>query len=63
MTDWESVLNYIFENSLIPDIILAIFYLIAFWLSFSQVYLKSYRILRKNLKLKKMEIDLILCQV
>ena len=48
MTDWESVLNYIFENSLIPDIILAIFYLIAFWLSFSQVYLKSYRILRKK---------------
>ena len=48
MTDWESVLNYVFENSLIPDIILAIFYLIAFWLSFSQVYLKSYRILRKK---------------
>ena len=48
MTNWESVLNYIFENSLIPDIILAIFYLIAFWLSFSQVYLKSYRILRKK---------------
>ena len=48
MTDWESVLNYIFENSLIPDIILAIFYLIAFWQSFSQVYLKSYRILRKK---------------
>ena len=48
MTDWEPVLNYIFENSLIPDIILAIFYLIAFWLSFSQVYLKSYRILRKK---------------
>ena len=48
MTDWESVLNYIFENSLILDIILAIFYLIAFWLSFSQVYLKSYRILRKK---------------
>lgn len=48
MTDWESVLNYIFENSLISDIILAIFYLIAFWLSFSQVYLKSYRILRKK---------------
>lgn len=48
MTDWESVLNYMFENSLIPDIILAIFYLIAFWLSFSQVYLKSYRILRKK---------------
>ena len=48
MTDWESVLNYIFENSLISDIILAIFYLIAFWLSFSQVYLKSYKILRKK---------------
>lgn len=48
MTDWEPVLNYIFENSLIPDIILAIFYLIAFWLSFSQVYLKSYKILRKK---------------
>ena len=48
MTDWESVLNYIFENSLISDIILAIFYLIAFWLSFGQVYLKSYRILRKK---------------
>ena len=48
MTDWEPVLNYIFENSLILDIILAIFYLIAFWLSFSQVYLKSYRILRKK---------------
>ena len=48
MTDWEPALNYIFENSLIPDIILAIFYLIAFWLSFSQVYLKSYRILRKK---------------
>ena len=48
MTDWESVLNYIFENSLIPDIILAIFYLIAFWLSFSQVYIKSYKILRKK---------------
>ena len=48
MTDWESVLNYIFENSLISDIILAIFYLIAFWLSFNQVYLKSYRILRKK---------------
>ena len=48
MTDWEPVLNYIFENSLILDIILAIFYLITFWLSFSQVYLKSYRILRKK---------------
>ena len=48
MIDWESVLNYIFENSLIFDIILAIFYLIAFWLSFSQVYLKSYKILRKK---------------
>ena len=48
MIDWESVLNYIFENSLIFDIILAIFYLITFWLSFSQVYLKSYRILRKK---------------
>ena len=48
MTNWESVLNYIFENSLIPDIILAIFYLIAFWLSFSQVYIKSYKILRKK---------------
>ena len=48
MTDWEPVLNYIFENSLILDIILAIFYLITFWLSFSQVYLKSYSILRKN---------------
>lgn len=48
MIDWESVLNYIFENSLIFDIILAIFYLIAFWLSFGQVYLKSYRILRKK---------------
>ena len=48
MTNWESVLNYIFENSLILDIILAIFYLITFWLSFSQVYLKSYRILRKK---------------
>ena len=48
MTDWESVLNYIFENSLISDIILTIFYLIAFWLSFNQVYLKSYRILRKK---------------
>ena len=48
MTDWESVLNYIFENSLIPDIILAIFYLIAFWLSFIQVYIKSYKILRKK---------------
>ena len=35
MTDWEPVLNYIFENSLILDIILAIFYLITFWLSFS----------------------------
>ena len=48
MTDWESVLNYIFENSLIPDIILAIFYLIAFWLSFSQEYIKSYKTLRKK---------------
>lgn len=48
MTDWESVLNYIFENSLISDIILAIFYLIAFWLSFSHVYIKSYKILRKK---------------
>lgn len=48
MTDWESVLNYIFENSLILDIILAIFYLITFWLSFSQVYIKSYKILRKK---------------
>ena len=48
MTDWESVLNYIFENSLILDIILAIFYLIAFWLSFSHVYIKSYKILRKK---------------
>ena len=48
MTNWESVLNYIFENSLILDIILAIFYLIAFWLSFSQVYIKSYKILRKK---------------
>ena len=48
MTDWESVLNYIFENSLIPDIILAIFYLIAFWLSFIQVYITSYKILRKK---------------
>lgn len=48
MIDWESVLNYIFENSLIFDIILAIFYLITFWLSFNQVYLKSYRILRKK---------------
>ena len=48
MTNWESVLNYIFENSLILDIILAIFYLITFWLSFSQVYIKSYKILRKK---------------
>ena len=48
MTDWESVLNYIFENSLILDIILVIFYLIAFWLSFSHVYIKSYKILRKK---------------
>ncbi len=48
MTNWESVLNYIFENSLILDIILAIFYLIVFWLSFSQVYIKSYKILRKK---------------
>lgn len=48
MTNWESVLNYIFENSLIPDIILAIFYLITFWLSFSHVYIKSYKILRKK---------------
>ena len=48
MTDWESVLNYIFENSLILDIILAIFYLITFWLSFSQVYIKSYKILRNK---------------
>ena len=48
MTNWESILNYIFENSLILDIILAIFYLIAFWLSFSQVYIKSYKILRKK---------------
>lgn len=48
MTNWESVLNYIFENSLILDIILAIFYLIAFWLSFSHVYIKSYKILRKK---------------
>lgn len=48
MTNWESVLNYIFENSLILDIILAIFYLITFWLSFSHVYIKSYKILRKK---------------
>ena len=48
MTDWESVLNYIFENSLILDIILVIFYLIAFWLSFSHVYIKSYKILRNK---------------
>ena len=48
MTNWESVLNYIFENSLILDIVLAIFYLITFWLSFSQVYIKSYKILRKK---------------
>ena len=48
MTNRESVLNYIFENSLILDIILAIFYLITFWLSFSQVYIKSYKILRKK---------------
>ena len=48
MTNWEPVLNYIFENSLILDIILAIFYLITFWLSFSQVYIKSYKILRKK---------------
>ena len=48
MTNWESVLNYIFENSLILDIILAIFYLITFWLSFSQVYIKAYKILRKK---------------
>ena len=48
MTNWESVLNYIFENSLILDSILAIFYLITFWLSFSQVYIKSYKILRKK---------------
>lgn len=48
MIDWESVLNYIFENSLIFDIILAIFYLITFWLSFSHVYIKSYKILRKK---------------
>ena len=52
MTDWESVLNYIFENSLISDIILAIFYLIAFWLSFNQVYLKSYRIYFSMLRIK-----------
>ena len=48
MINWESVLNYIFENSLILDIILAIFYLITFWLSFSHVYIKSYKILRKK---------------
>lgn len=48
MTNWELVLNYIFENSLILDIILAIFYLITFWLSFSHVYIKSYKILRKK---------------
>ena len=48
MTNLEPIIHYILKNNLIPDIILAIFYLITFLLSLSRVYLKSYRILRKK---------------
>lgn len=48
MTNLEPIIRYILKNNLIPDIILAIFYLITFLLSLSRVYLKSYRILRKK---------------
>lgn len=48
MINWESVGNYILGNSLILDIILAVFYLIIFWLSFNRVYLKSYKILKNK---------------
>lgn len=48
MINLESIIHYILKNNLIPDIILAIFYLITFLLSLSRVYLKSYRILRKK---------------
>lgn len=48
MINLESIIRYILKNNLIPDIILAIFYLITFLLSLSRVYLKSYRILRKK---------------
>ena len=48
MINLESIIRYILKNNLILDIILAIFYLITFWLSFSHVYIKSYKILRKK---------------
>lgn len=48
MISLESIINYVLKNNLIPDIILAIFYLIIFGLSFDRVYLRSYKILRKK---------------
>lgn len=48
MISLESIINYVLKNNLIPDIILAIFYLIIFGLSINKVYLKSYKILRKK---------------
>lgn len=48
MISLESIINYVLKNNLIPDIILAIFYLIIFGLSFDKVYLRSYKILRKK---------------
>lgn len=48
MISLESIINYVLKNNLIPDIILAIFYLIIFGLSFGRVYLRSYKILRKK---------------
>lgn len=48
MISLESIINYVLKNNLIPDIILVIFYLIIFGLSFDRVYLRSYKILRKK---------------